>query len=113
MHSNFITPPDFVDEKLHTVTVVDATDDDLQLLVRMCQHSDEMYNIYLYKSEMNDIEWLNRSVEISDAVIVNLDLTKNQWVCNSEKSFYYGEIPFISPAKRVENILHYFVNRNN
>ena len=46
-HSNFITPPDFVDDELQTITVVDATPDDLQLLGKMTQEHDECFNIYL------------------------------------------------------------------
>ncbi len=113
MHSNFITPPDFVNEELHTVTVVDPSDDDVQLLIRMCQNSDEMYNIYLYSSDMLDKNWLEKSINQSDAVIVNLDCTEQQWLCGLEKVFYYSQNNYIIPAKKVDNVLHYFSNRIN
>ena len=71
MYSNFVTPPDFVNDQLHTVTVVDGTLEEIELLGRMCQGSDESFNIYLYRSEMNDIKWLEQAVEHSDAVVVN------------------------------------------
>jgi hypothetical protein len=111
MHSNFITPPDFVDDQeLHTVTVVDATVDDVELLARMCENSDEMYNIYLYRDEMQQPEWLAAAALRSDAVIVNVN-DHNQWLCGQEKTYYYGPNSFLSPAKKVNGVMDYFLFR--
>ena len=111
MHSNFITPPDFVDDDLHTVTVVDCTEDELVLLARMCECSDEMYNIYLYRDVMDDPTWLQTAIDKSAAVIVNASET-NQWICGLEKTVYYGNTQFLSPAKKVGDVLTYFLLRN-
>jgi len=113
VYSNFITPPDFVDEKLHTVTVVDGTLEEIELLGRMCQGSDESFNIYLYRSEMNDVNWLKQAVERSDAVIVNTE-NHNPYVdylCTQEKTFYYGPLTFISSANKVDTVFQYFALR--
>jgi hypothetical protein len=110
MHSNFITPPDFVDDKLHTVTVVEATVEDVELLARMCENSEEMYNIYLYRDEMQNADWLAAAVLQSDAVIVNVT-EGNQWLCGQEKTYYYGPNNFLSPAKKVNGVLDYFLFR--
>lgn len=87
MYSNFITPPDFVDDDLHTVTVIDATVDEVESLARMCERSDEMYNVYLYKKEMNDLDWLQQAIARSAIVIVrstdSIDL--------SDKVYCYGD----------------------
>jgi hypothetical protein len=113
VYSNFITPPDFVDDQLHTVTVVDATSEEIEILGRMCQGSDEMFNIYLYRSEMNDTNWLKQAIDRSDAVIVNAD-THNSYVetlCAQEKTFYYGANTFISKANKIETPIQYFAAR--
>lgn len=113
MYSNFITPPDFVTDQFHTVTVVNATPDEVELLGRMCKGSDDQFNIYLYKSEMNDVLWLNRAVEISDAVIVNTesrDLTTDQ-LCTLDKTYYYGPHTFVTPANKVDTVFQYFAIR--
>ena len=111
VYSNFITPPDFVDEDLHTVLVVDSSHEDIELLVRMCEHSDEMFNIYLYKSDMGVPEWLDIAIEKSAAVIVNAENKNNHWLCKLEKTHYYGPNRVISPAQYIETPLHYFTAR--
>lgn len=111
MHSNVITPPDFVNDKLHTVTVVDASVEDVELLARMCEVSDEMYNIYLYRTEMDDTEWLNSAVDRSDAVIVNSDVLDNINLRGKEKTYYYGDKTFLVPATKINNPLEYFAFR--
>jgi len=108
MHSNFITPPDFVDEPLVTVTVVNATLDEVELLARMCENTDPQYNIYLYRSEMNDSEWLQKAIELSEAVIVNATTPDFDDICDLEKSFYYGDRDIISRATKIPTVLHYF-----
>ena len=111
MHSNFITPPDFVDDDLHTITLVDASHEDIELLVKMCEHSDEMFNIYLYKSNMGVPDWLQTVVDKSAAVIVNSENKENHWLCGLEKTYYYGSTRFLSLAKYIDTPLHYFVLR--
>lgn len=113
MYSNFITPPDFVEDKFHTVTVVNATVTEVELLARMCKGSDDQFNIYLYRSEMNDKNWLERAVELSDAVIVNTsqrDSAVDQ-LCALDKTYYYGPENFLSSAVKVENVYQYFALR--
>ena len=111
MHSNFITPPDFVDETLHTVTVIDAASEEVELLGRMCEYSDESYNIYLYRSEMHNDEWLQQAVDLSDAVIVNTDNEQFRDLCLLQKTFYYGSKRFLENPRKIENPLHYFALR--
>lgn len=109
MHSNFITPPDFVDdEPLSTITVVNATLDELELLARMCEGSDVQYNIYLYRSEMNDTDWLRNAIKRSESVIVHTIDPELDWVCDSEKSYYYGDRVIITRAAQIKNSIHYF-----
>lgn len=113
MYSNFITPPDFVDDKFHTVTVVNATNEEVELLGRMCKGSDDQFNIYLYKTDMNDLLWLKKAVELSDAVIVNTDQLDHvlEDLLVLDKTYYYGERNFLVQANRVENVFQYFAIR--
>lgn len=110
MHSNLITPPDFVDESLHTVTLVNLTEHDIELVARMCAASDEMFNMYVYRTEMQDLPWLDRAVDISDAVILNcaVDFESNFKICNMEKTHTLG---FLTHVRNLNHVLDYFENR--
>jgi len=46
-YSNFITPPDFVEDDFHTVTVVDASPKDVELLGQIAKGTNNAYNVYL------------------------------------------------------------------
>jgi hypothetical protein len=109
--SNFITPPDFVDNQLHTVTLIDASQDDVELLVRMCEHTDEPYNIYLYRSEMNNDVWLAQALKCSDAVIVNIVSRQHNNICLLDNAFYYGSTYFLENPRKLDGPLHYFAAR--
>lgn len=108
-YSNFITPPDFVSDKLHTITIINATTDDIELVVNLCQFGNESYNIYLYSMNMDQIEWLTQAIQKSDAIVVNADV--NEDYCQLEKTYYYGKKTFLTPAVKVNGILDYFVQR--
>ena len=113
MHSNFITPPDFVDtEPLPTVTVVNATAEEVEVLVKMCENADPQFNIYLYRSEMEDTRWLKSAVERSEAVILSTINPELDYLCDSEKTYYYVDRTLIYRATRVPSPLHYFALRN-
>jgi len=108
VHSNFITPPDFVDEKLPNITVINATTDEVELLARMCEHSDKFYNIYLYRSEMHNDTWMQQAVDCSDAGILNTNSGQYQDLCLLDKTFYYGSERFLENPRKIESPLHYF-----
>jgi|688.fasta_scaffold435670_3 hypothetical protein len=111
MHSNLITPPDFVKDSLHTVTLINLTENEIELVARMCAASDEMFNIYVYRTEMQDLTWLDRAVEISDAVILNcaVDFEYNFKVSNMEKTH---TLDFPTHTQNLNHVLDYFENRS-
>lgn len=113
MHSNFITPPDFVDEDLPNVVIVNATDEQIELLAHMCANNDEQYNMYLYHSGMKDTDWLKSAIERSSAVILHTIDPELDAVCFTDKTYYYGERAIISDAKEVSSPLHYFSLRKD
>jgi len=110
MYSNIITPPDFATDDFQTVTVINATEDDIKLLVTFCENSSISYNIYLYKDEMNLAEWIEKSIAKSQAVIVNLVNDKWEHLMRQDSVYYYGDKVHICPAIHIANILDYFVS---
>jgi hypothetical protein len=109
MYSNIITPPDFATDDFHTVTVINATEDDIKLLVKFCENSAKSYNIYLYKDDMDLADWVEKSIAKSEAVIVNAINNKWQDLMLQHDVYYYGEV-HICPATHITNILDYFVS---
>jgi hypothetical protein len=113
MYSNFITPPDFVEEDFHTVTCIDISDDDLLLLGKACQNINISYNVYLYKSSMNDDNWLQKAISRSKNIIVNLDNEENIKYCQFDNAYCYGHEAFLCPAVFIDNPLIYFQHVEN
>jgi hypothetical protein len=65
MHSNFITPPDYVE----TVLVLNATDEQLSELTQTVKELNRPYNIYFYNDSMNDCDWLDRIKARTDVIL--------------------------------------------
>jgi len=65
MHSNFITPPDYVE----TVLVLNATDEQLSELTQTVKESNRPYNIYFYNDSINDCDWLDRIKARADVIL--------------------------------------------
>lgn len=60
LESRFITYPDVVEKSNnHTVLLVDADLDDVANLASFCEVSNRNYDIYLYKGNQGDLEWLS------------------------------------------------------
>ena len=69
MYSNFITPPDFVDN----ILVVDATEEQIQILTEFLHNCDTTYNIYMYKHSMEDLGWFNEAVSRANVILQHQD----------------------------------------
>lgn len=108
MYSNFITPPDFVDEHKHTITIVEATTQEIELLYNVARSGTEDYNIYLYRTEMHNLNWLTTAISRSNGVIINFDRWKDLEIFKSEKLYYYGQGLVVSPAQKINSLLDYF-----
>ena len=58
--SRFITYPDVLEKSNnHTVLLIDADLDDVANLATFCSLSQKDYDIYLYKDNHGDLEWLS------------------------------------------------------
>jgi hypothetical protein len=65
MHSNFVTPPDFVE----TVLIINATKEQIAELSAVIKSCSKPYNVYFYDETMNDLRWLARITNIASEVI--------------------------------------------
>lgn len=64
-YTNFITPPDYI----KSVLIVDATDEQLKTVADYLQGNDTPFNVYLYKTEMNNTTWLTHIESKVDAIL--------------------------------------------
>ena len=70
--SRFITYPSTVESNLnHKITVIDATEQELDQLKRFLQTSRENFDVYLYKGDSYDLEWLNYVSTDSELILIN------------------------------------------
>lgn len=60
---------------------------------------------------MNEPKWIDTVINLSEAVIVNADISENY--CKNVNTFYYGSKTFLSPAIKINSILDYFLNQEN
>jgi hypothetical protein len=65
MHSNFITPPDYVE----TVLVLNASDDVVITLGEAVKNTGRPYNIYFYRDDMNERDWLDLIKTKADVIL--------------------------------------------
>jgi len=108
MDSNLITPPDILKNNLHSVTIIDPEQDELDAIVKLCQHSDRGFNIYVYTPNMSNLEWLSNAIQVSDAVIVNSRTNAFNDICLRENCYYYGPQLYLENPRKINDPLHYF-----
>lgn len=109
MDSNLVTPPDIVNNGLHSVTLVDPEQNELDTIIKFCQVSDKAFNIYVYTPNMENLLWLDSAVQASDVVIVNSRSDNYNSICMLDKCYYYGPKLYIENQKKINDPLHYFV----
>jgi hypothetical protein len=71
-NSRFITYPSTVEKSNnHTVVLIDADTDDVENLVLFCQNSIKNYDVYLYRHDLHDLEWLAHITDNCDMALIN------------------------------------------
>ena len=71
-NSRFITYPSTVEAELnHRVVLIDATEQELTQLERFLQTSRENFDVYLYKGDSYDLEWLNYASTNAKLILIN------------------------------------------
>ena len=114
MHSNIITPPDFVDDQLPTVTIIDASWDDIETVALWLQSAtDTAYNVYVYTDIMFEPEWVEQAVSRSQVIILNsaesgCTRLKNQ-LLKDARTWYYGPNRYLGNPNQLNNPIDYFI----
>lgn len=112
MDSNLITPPDILQNELHSVTLIDPEQQDVDAVVRFCQYSDTAFNVYVYTPNMDNSKWLADAVNASHAVIVNTQTDNYKDFCLLAKTYYYGPKNFVENQRKLNDPLHYFAAKH-
>lgn len=113
MHSNLVTPPNIVDNGVHSVLIIDPEQPDLDAVLRFCQFSENSFNVYVYTPNMNNVTWLSQAVNTSDAIIINTRTDDFKDLCLLVKTYYYGPKNFIENQRKILDPLHYFAAHVN
>lgn len=116
MYSNFITPPDFVNNELPTILVIDATWDDIETLALYCQNTTYLYNVYLYQDVMFDTKWLEQAAQRAHVIVLNSEVSactneKNQ-LLKDPRTWYYGPNRYLGNSNQLDNLLEFFIKHN-
>jgi hypothetical protein len=87
--SRFITFPS-VEEKSdnHTVVVIDADNNDIENIGLFCKVSNKNYDIYLYKQDLVDLDWLTSIITNADCVLIAKD--SNVEIVNASQISKFG-----------------------
>ena len=97
MHSNFVTPPDYVE----SVLIVGADSEQIRACAEAVQSLDRSYNVYIYNEEMNSREWLNRIMFRVDTVL--LQETQLTFTLPNPRGF--------GPNCELKSPAEYFINK--
>jgi hypothetical protein len=76
MNSRIITHPSTVEKQSNlTIVLIDATVEEIENITMFCQVSNQNYDIYLYKQDLNDLQWLGTIVQLADHTLINQSST--------------------------------------
>lgn len=102
-NSRFITHPDTVyPDGNHSVVLVDASTDDIENIGYFCKVSNKNYDIYLYRGDLGDLQWLSAITNLADQVLVNE--TSLVTITPPERLTKFGS------SQQLEDPLAYFQN---
>ena len=115
MHSNIITPPDFVDDDTQQILIIDSDWNDIDTVVLWLQNSATPYNIYVYTDDMMEPDWLDAAIVRAHAIIVNTADSactpiKNKLIKDS-RTWYYGPHRYLGNQRQLPALIEYFKNK--
>ncbi len=111
MVSNLVTPPDILTNHSHSVLLVDPDQSDLDAVIRFCQHTDDVFNVYVYTPNMDNLDWLDQAAQACDTVIVNSQTDSYRQLCLLDKTYYYGNRLYLENPRKILDPLHYFASQ--
>ena len=115
MYSNFITPPDSLNEaERHSVLIIDADWPEIESVAMFCKTSKQFYNIHVYRAEMDDEVWLVNQAEHAKVLIINTTETTvskiKDRLAEQSNAFYYGPKSFLNNSKRLSAPIDFFTS---
>ena len=70
--SRIVTHPSTVEKQSNlTVVLIDASIEEVENVTLFCQVSRQNYDIYLYKQDLNDLQWLGAIVQLADHTLIS------------------------------------------
>ena len=111
-YSNFVTPPDFVNESKPNVLLIDVPGSQIQSLGMYLMTCECYFNIYLYNHEMGVPEWFGDARNRADAIIVNTEpnifSTTKDMLAELPIAWYYGPKAFLRNTQQINTPIDYF-----
>ena len=111
-YSNFVTPPDFVDEKKTNVLLIDVPAAQIQSLGMYLMTCEHYFNIYLYNHEMGVPEWFGHARNRAAAIIINTEpnifSTTKDMLAELPIAWYYGPKAFLRNTQQINTPIDYF-----
>jgi hypothetical protein len=112
-YSNFVTPPDFVDDNFPSVLIIDADWNDIDTLALWCKTAPLNLNVYIYSDIMLDEIWLAQAINSVDTIILNtansaVDHIKKQ-LLKAPNVYYYGNKSFLANKQKIESPMDFFI----
>ena len=99
INSRFITYPSTVEKSTnHTVVLIDAVEEDIERIGLFLKTSQQDFDVYLYRGDLYDLEWLNYIGNEADVYLIH----DTSQVKVSHDSLRYG------PGLDLPNPLSYF-----
>ncbi len=113
-NSTIVTPPDFVETSAHTVTLIDPEWTEVEDIAFFLKTAKKPYNVYVYRSDMEDTNWLDTAIAKSGHIIVNTINTDSSSMKDKlavkSNSYYYGPKNFLMNKNRLDQPIEYFIN---
>jgi hypothetical protein len=115
-YSNFVTPPDFVEDPHTSVLIIDADWADIEDIALWCKTAPKSYNIYIYSDIMMDEIWLAHAINSVNIVVLNTEDSavkdiKTQ-LLQAGNVWYYGEHTFRGNKQKLGKPIEWFINDN-
>jgi len=109
--SNLITPPDFVENSLPTVLLIDPEWTEVEDVASFLKTSPCPFNVYIYRPEMRDNAWLTTAIGKAHTIIVNTVVNENSTikdkVAELPANYYYGPKNFIENKNQINSPVEY------
>lgn len=98
-NSRFITYPSVVDAENPIVVIVDADSQDIKRVGLFCKTSLRDYDIWLYRTDLNDKSWISAALDRSIVLLQRAGSTFNA---------YHKQIKYFGPDMDIKTPVQWF-----